>query len=147
MGHNLYPGNPGNPLGFYEDSVIVDALKTRKVEAVIAAIKKVHSVKEPLIGIKSPELAFIDMAALNPALVIRTKRSIKDIARSLEQWQQPKVNRSQAYCMAMHYERMIDRNLEKVSCRKVYTILLSVRRSDADLVAELRNICSSVVSM
>ena len=146
MGHNLYPGNPGNPLGFYEDSVIVEALKTRNVETVIAAIKKVHSPRERVIGVKSPELAFIDMSALNPDLVIRTKRSIRDIARSLERWQQPKINTSQAYAMARYYERMIDANLEKVSCRKVYSILLSTLQSDSDLATELRDACSSVVS-
>ncbi len=143
MGHNLVPGNAGNPKGFYEEPVVVDALKTQNIKEIEKAIAWTHPPHEMLIGVKSPELAFVAMRQLNPALVIWTNRGIVYNAASLMRWQQPEVSYEEAQEMVMRYHTMIALNTRYA---RVHRIDLTHHRDEEDIEDELRSCLQGVTA-
>lgn len=151
MGHYLVPGNKGNPLGFYEDFMMVKAIKTKDPLTWLKVLLENHVIDDntyllcnKVYGVKSPELAFMDMAALRPDLVIRTQRNPADIAISLVRWHRPRITPKNALLLVAKYEKAIDDQIPGLRC-PCYQIDLRRQRDEKELECELRKICASVV--
>lgn len=144
MGHNLVPGNMGNPKGFYEDFEMVQATLTKDPKIWKKMLELNHADCDKTFGVKTPELAFIDMSALEPDLIIRTCRSPIAIADSLEKWRQPKPSMAEALKLAVSYEKAIEEQIIKIKC-PVHRVDLYKKRDEDELEHELKEVCSSVV--
>ncbi len=146
MGHYLILGNEGNPLGFYEDFMMVKATKKKDPVMWLLALLENHTIDDNTFdfcrkpyGVKSPELAFMDIAALKPDLIIRTQRNPADIAVSLVRWHQPRITPKNALLLVAKYEKAIDDQLRKLSC-PCCQIDLRTQRDEKELEQELRDV-------
>ncbi len=146
MGHDLVRGNEGNPLGFYEDFSMVAATKKKHPLTWLDTLNRNHTVADcnKAYGVKSPELAFMDINRLCPDIVIRTQRNPADIAVSLLRYHRPRITPSNALLLIARYEKAIDNQLANLSCLK-YQVDLRVQRDEKELEYELRKVCASVV--
>ena len=128
---------------------MVAATKTKDVFIWARALYKVHghSSCKFNFGVKTPELAFMNMIELCPDIVIRPRRHIHDIAASLLRWQQPRIDyHSTALALAMKYEDAIDRQVPELIREGVYhPIMLLEKRDEKDLERELKGLCASVI--
>jgi len=144
MGHYLVPGNEGNPLGFYEDFMMVKATKEKDPYPWMNALLENHTIDDNTFdfcrkryGVKSPELAFMDMVALKPDLVIRTQRNPADIAISLVRYHRPRITPKNALLLVAKYEKAIDDQVAGLSC-SCYQVDLRRQRDEKELEQELR---------
>ena len=144
FGHNLVPGNAGNPKGFYEDSQMVAATLTKNTAIWRTMLEYVHSKCNKPRGVKTPELAFMEIRELQPDLIFRTCRSPIAIADSLERWYQPKPSCADALSMAVKYEKAIEEKLTGISCH-VHRVDFYRQRDEGELEEELRKACTSVI--
>ena len=146
MGHKLYPGNAGNPKGFYEDSNLVDVIKTRDVGRVLQELESNHAgCQKPVRGIKSPMLSFMNFGYLNPDVVIRTIRDRSDVARSIVKWNQPPISYADAVHLVEKYEKGIDKGIRNGDLKKVHYLDLTHQEREEDIERELRIASSPVV--
>ena len=139
MGHDLVPGNAGNPLGFYEDFKYVGLIKERKVWNLLSVLD--HGCE--YVGVKSPELAYVNLEVLNPWKVVRTRRPLAGIAASLVNWHQPRLDVPQALQLAKHYESAITAGMTCIPPWNRYDIFYNNGiRDEESIEQELRQALS-----
>lgn len=136
MGHNLVPGNEGNPKGFYEDFKYVDIIKRRKHAELHDALD--HGCE--LVGAKSPELAFMNFEHLSADIIFRCRRPIHMIAESLVRWKQPRPTLDMAVEIAKNYESQLDLEIQDLSPWKslVWNVFYPRYRPEEDIEEELK---------
>ena len=152
MGHNLVPGNAGNPKGFYEDFGMVAAVKTKNPLTFISALFMTHTVVGDfgfyhhcgdVFGVKTPELAFMETVGMNPDLIIRTVRPALYIAQSLVRWHRPTPTLDEALKIVENYEKHIDVWCEKFES---WPVTMFPKRDEEDLEYELRSCLQGVTA-
>jgi|GEM_PF-7030693 len=132
MGHEFVAANEGNPLGFFEDPRMVEATERKDPVAWFKTLGQVHGgggCTGP-VGVKTPELAFMDMAALEPDLVIWVHRDLYRVAASLERHMRPRPTRPEAVAIAEKYYQAIEEQLPKSSSFHWFKIRLPTKVSD-----------------
>lgn len=132
MGHKFPAPNDGNPLGFFEDFDLLAATREGLPGSWLGELRRVHAgCPAKVVGFKSPELAFMDMAALDPDLVFWTMRDLELTAASLMKRHNPKPTHPEALLMVNRYDQAISAQMPSLPCKRVQVDLTKWWEDDA----------------